>query len=44
MLNAMSLWKNLNWVTIATAAVILTLHLLAILNFNGPRRARGPMP
>jgi hypothetical protein len=38
MLNTIRLWRNLNWVTIATAAVILTLHLLAILNFNNPRR------
>ncbi|MGB7925114.1 MAG: hypothetical protein WCF57_17875 [Pyrinomonadaceae bacterium] len=38
MVNTMSLWRNLNWVTIATATVILILHLLAILNFNNPRR------
>jgi hypothetical protein len=38
MMNTISLWRNLNWLTIATATVILTLHLLAILNFNNPRR------
>jgi hypothetical protein len=38
MLDTISLWKNLNWLMIATAAVILVLHLLAILNFNYPRR------
>jgi hypothetical protein len=38
MLNTIGLWTNLNWLTIATAAVILVLHLLAILNFNNPRR------
>ena len=40
MVNTMNLWKNLNWVTIATATVILTFHLLAILNFNSPRRTK----
>jgi hypothetical protein len=40
MVNTMSLWMNLNWVTIATATVILILHLLAILNFNNPRRTK----
>jgi len=30
----------LNWLTIATAAVILTFHLLEILNFNNPRRTK----
>ena len=40
MVNTMNLWKSLNWVTIATATVILTLHLLAILNFNHPRRTK----
>jgi hypothetical protein len=44
MLDTISLWKNLNWVTISTAAVILTLHLLAILNFNSPRRMKGEIP
>jgi hypothetical protein len=39
MINTISWWKNLNWVMIATATVILVLHLLAILNFNNPRRA-----
>jgi hypothetical protein len=38
MLNTISLWRNLNWLTIATATVILTFHLLAILNFNNPGR------
>ena len=38
MINTISLWRNLNWLTIATATVILILHLLAILNFNNPRR------
>jgi len=41
MMNTMRLWNNLNWVTIATATVILTLHLLAILNFNNARQAKG---
>ena len=40
MLDTISLWRNLNWLTIATAAVILTTHLLAILNFNNPRRTK----
>jgi len=39
-INTISLWKNLNWLTITTATVILTLHLLAILNFNNPRRTK----
>jgi hypothetical protein len=38
MMNTINLWRNLNWLTIATATVILILHLLAILNFNNPRR------
>ena len=40
MINTISLWRNLNWLTIATATVILILHLLAILNFNNPRRTK----
>ncbi len=40
LLNTISLWRNLNWLTISTATVILTLHLLAILNFNNPRRTK----
>jgi len=40
MLNTIGLWTNLNWLTIATATVILVLHLLAILNFNNPRRMK----
>jgi hypothetical protein len=40
MMNTMSLWSSLNWLTIATATVIFILHLLAILNFNNPRRTR----
>ncbi|HEX8734379.1 MAG TPA: hypothetical protein VF721_03600 [Pyrinomonadaceae bacterium] len=40
MINTISLWRNLNWLTIATAAVILILHLLAILNFNNPRQMK----
>ncbi|HEX8118069.1 MAG TPA: hypothetical protein VF521_12420, partial [Pyrinomonadaceae bacterium] len=43
MMNTISLWRNLNWLTISTAAVILTLHLLAILNFNNPRRTKAGM-
>ena len=39
-MNTISLWRNLNWLTIATATVILTFHLLAILNFNNPRRTK----
>ena len=37
MVNTISLWSNLNWLTIATATIILILHLMAILNFNNPR-------
>jgi len=40
MLKTISLWTNLNWLTIAIAAVILVLHLLAILNFNNPRQTK----
>ncbi len=40
MMSAVSLWKNLNWLTITTATVILILHLLAILNFNNPRQTK----
>ena len=40
MIDTISSWRNLNWVTIATAAVILNLHLLAIMNFNTPRRTK----
>ena len=43
MTNTISLWRNLNWLTISTAGVILTLHLLAILNFNNPRRTKAGM-
>ena len=39
MINTISWWSNLNWAMIATAAVILIFHLLAILNFNNPRQA-----
>ncbi|HEX8148620.1 MAG TPA: hypothetical protein VF591_15675 [Pyrinomonadaceae bacterium] len=44
MLNTISLWRNLNWLTISTAAVILSLHLPAILNFNSPRRIKVRVP
>jgi hypothetical protein len=44
MLNTINLWRNLNWLTIATATIILTFHLLAILNFNSPRRASEQIP
>lgn len=44
MINTINLWKNLNWLTITTAAVILTFHLLAILNFNNPRRTKERIP
>jgi hypothetical protein len=40
MINTIGLWMNLNWLTIITAAVILILHLLAILNFNNPRQTK----
>jgi hypothetical protein len=40
MMNTINLWRNLNWLTIATATVILALHLMAILNFNNPRRMK----
>jgi len=40
LLNTISLWRNLNWLMIMTATVILILHLLAILNFNNPRRTK----
>jgi hypothetical protein len=41
MMKTIDLWRNLNWVTITTAAVILTFHLMAILNFNQSRRKTG---
>ena len=44
MVNTISLWSNLNWLTIATATIILILHLLAILNFNNPRRTKELIP
>lgn len=44
MVTTVNLWKNLNWLTITTAAVILTLHLLAILNFNNPRKMKEQIP
>jgi hypothetical protein len=34
------LWKNLDWVTIVISAVVLILHLVAILNFNNPRKMK----
>ena len=34
------LWRSLNWLSIATAAVILIFHLPTILNFNHPRRMK----
>jgi len=40
MVNTISLWRNLDWLRIATATVILVLHLLAILNFNNPRQTK----
>ena len=40
MMNTISLWRNLNWLTIMTATVILVLHLMAVLNFNNPRRTQ----
>jgi hypothetical protein len=40
MVDAITMWRNLNWVTIATATVILILHLVAILNFNNPRQIK----
>ena len=40
MVDTIRLWRSLNRLTIATAAVILTFHLLAILNFNNPRRTK----
>jgi len=43
MINTIDWWRNMNWVTIATATVILTSHLLAILNFNNPRRTKERM-
>jgi hypothetical protein len=44
MIDTISLWKTLNWLTIATATGILTLHLLAVLNFNNPRRMKERLP
>ena len=44
MMTTIGLWRNLNWLTIATAAIILILHLLAILNFNSPRRTNEKVP
>lgn len=43
MVDTINLWSNLNWLTISTAAVILVFHLLAILNFNNPRRIEKKM-
>jgi hypothetical protein len=40
MVDTSRLWRSLNWLTIATGAVILTFHLLAILNFNNPRQTK----
>ncbi|HEX8332730.1 MAG TPA: hypothetical protein VF622_08905 [Segetibacter sp.] len=40
MVNTIRLWSNLNWLTIATATVILVLHLIAILNFNNARQTK----
>jgi hypothetical protein len=39
-LSNLNLWKNLNWVTIIIGAIILILHLVAILNFNHPRKMK----
>jgi hypothetical protein len=36
MVDEIRLWRSLNWLTIATDTLILTFHLLAILNFNNP--------
>ena len=44
MINTINWWRNMNWVTIATATLILTLHLVAILNFNNPRRTKERIP
>lgn len=43
MINIIALWSSLNWLTIATAALILIFHLQAILNFNNPRRTKERM-
>ena len=34
MVNTINLYKSLNWLTIATATIILVFHLLAIRDFN----------
>jgi hypothetical protein len=44
MVNTISLWSNLNWLTIVIATLILVLHLLAILNFNNPRQTKELIP
>ncbi|HEY9405606.1 MAG TPA: hypothetical protein VIQ24_23350 [Pyrinomonadaceae bacterium] len=44
MVSTIRLWSNLNWLTITTATVILTFHLLAILNFNNPGRMKERLP
>jgi hypothetical protein len=40
MVNAINLWKSLDWVTIVISTTVLTLHLVAILNFNNPRKIK----
>lgn len=39
-MNTLNLWINLNWLTIVIGTVILILHLIAILNFNNPRKMK----
>ncbi len=40
MVDTITMWRNLNWVTITIATVILIFHLVAILNFNNPRQIK----
>jgi hypothetical protein len=35
MVDTIRLWRGLNWLTIATAAVILTFHLLGSVDLSG---------
>ena len=44
MINTISWWKKLGSVVIATGAVIFIFHLMAILNFNNPRRTKEQIP
>ena len=40
MVDTITMWRNLNWVTITIVTIIIILHLLAILNFNNLRQIK----